>query len=200
VNGLREGTVDIALLCNLTNEKGLVLRPALAEDILLFAAAERRDSPRGRTVNFESLFDLPLIMPSTASGLRKVIDAAAFSSGQHMEPAIEIDSYRQIKRLTARGLGYGLLPAVTLRQDIREATFRSWRVTQPALVRRIFLAYSDERPLPLAARMIGQLAWSILRETVRTKIWDAEWTDDDDPGLYARRTAECSRQALDGVQ
>jgi LysR family transcriptional regulator, nitrogen assimilation regulatory protein len=177
---LREGTVDIAMLYNVADEKGLAMHQALTEEIRLFGRPGMEGAPSGAEVSLETALGLPLIVPSPSHGLRNLIDAGALSIGRHVAPAIEIDSYRQIKRLAVRGLAFGLLPAMAIDQEVRDGTFRSWGISGPTLVRRIFLGYRTDRPLSAAARAVGQLSWTILRDMVRTGAWDAVWTDRDD--------------------
>lgn len=192
---LREGTVDIAMLYNVANERRLVMHRALTEDIRLFGRPDMKDAPSGTTVGLSAALDLPLIVPGPAHGLREVIDAGAVSIGRHVDPAIEIDSYRQIKRLAARGLAFGLLPAVAIDREVREGTFRAWRITRPALVRQIFLGYRTDRPLSAATRAIGELSWIILRDMVRAGTWAATWTGEGDPDLgAAANDARLARQ------
>ena len=177
---LREGTVDIAMLYNVPDEKGLAMHQALTEEIRLFGRPDMRGTPDGVGVRLATALRLPLIVPSPSHGLRDLIDAGALSIGKHVAPAIEIDSYRQIKRLAVRGLAFGLLPAMAIDQEVRDGTFRSWRIMGPTLVRRIFLGYRTERPLSTAARAVGQLSWTILRDMVRSGAWDAAWTAHND--------------------
>lgn len=181
---LREGTVDIAMLYNVADEKRLVMHQALTEDIRLFGRPDMKGAPGGTTIGLATALALPLIVPSPSHGLRNLIDSAAISIGRHVDPAIEIDSYRQIKRLAARGLAFGLLPAVAIDQEVHDGTFRAWRIARPPLVRQIFLGYRTDRGLSAAARAVGQLSWTILRDMVRTGAWDAAWTDHDDLRLY----------------
>lgn len=188
---LREGTVDIAMLYNVTDERRLAMHRALTEDIRLFSRPGIEGTPAGTTVGLSGALDLPLILPGPAHGLRNVIDAGAASIGRHVDAAIEIDSYRQIKRLAARGLAFGLLPAVAIDREVREGTFRAWRIAQPALVRQIFLGYRTDHPLSAATRAIGALSWTILHDMVRSGHWAATWTDEATPdlGAAANRTS-----------
>lgn len=182
---LRDDVVDIAMLYNTKDEKGLVLHQALTEEIQLFSAASMPAAPAGDTLDLSAALALPLIVPSPSHGLRNLIDVAALSIGNQVDPAIEIDSYRQIKRLAARGFAFGMLPAMAIDQEIRDGSFRSWRITRPTIVRRISLGYRADRPLSVAARAIGHLSWIILRDMVHAKAWNAAWTGRLDFQLYA---------------
>jgi len=117
--------------------------------------------------------------------LRDQIDEAALGVHAAINPAIEIESYSQIKRLAERGLGYGILPRMAVSAQARAGIFQTWRIDRPALHRKVYLAYSTERPMPAAARAIGQLSWEILRGLVADETWTATLGEDGDrPALY----------------
>jgi len=174
---LRDGTVDIALLYNVIDEKGLRLHHILTEEIKLFGRPGMQGVPPGGTISLETAIRLPLILPGPAHGLRELIETAAKKIGTALEPAIEIDSYRQIKQLAMRGLGFGMLPATAINQEVTEGVFLSWRVAAPALMRRIHLGYPKARPLSSASGAISQLSLSILKTLVSSGAWPATWAE-----------------------
>jgi LysR family nitrogen assimilation transcriptional regulator len=178
---LRDGVVDVALLYNVLDEKGLSLRPVLTEEIKLFGRPGLQRIRPGESVKLAAAMRLPLILPGPAHGLRQLIETAAQKTGKKLEPAIEIDSYRQIKQLAMRGLGFGLLPATAIKQEVSDGTFLSWRVANPALMRRIYLGYPKARPLSAASRAVSQLSLSILKALVTDGAWPAIWIDNDLP-------------------
>jgi LysR family nitrogen assimilation transcriptional regulator len=181
---LRDGVVDLALLYNMADEKGLTLSHALTEEIQLFCSNDMQAMPSGDQITLAAALRLPMILPGETHGLRALIEAAAHGIGKTVEPDIEIDSYRQIKQLTARGLGFGMLPTTAIQQEVREGRFRVWRVTRPAVMRRIYLAYQSNRPLSMASRAIGQLSWNILETLVKAGDWTADWNDQARVHLY----------------
>lgn len=177
---LLKGVVDLAMLYNTADEKSLKLHHALTEEIRLFAVPDMISFPSGNAVTLAAILDLPLILPSPSHGLRDLIDAAAHKISKRVDVAIEIDSYRQIKELVARGTGFGLLPATAIRQEMQSGTFKSWSITQPSLMRRIYLGHLADAPLSIASRAIGQLSWRILKELVQSGGWTATWEENED--------------------
>src|SRR5215208_5555143 len=106
-------------------------------------------------------------------------------SASPIHPEVEIDSYGQIKKLVSRGLGYAILPRMAVHKEAEVGIFRVWRFERPEITRKVYLAYSTERPLLQAPRAIGQLAWEILRQLVRDGVWTAELADESlRPILY----------------
>jgi len=84
-----------------------------------------------------------------------------------------------------RGLGFGILPLMAINREVEEGVFRMWRLAKPSITRKVYLAYSTERPLLNAPRAIGQLSWEILRQLVKDRAWIAELSDDSQkPDLF----------------
>jgi LysR family nitrogen assimilation transcriptional regulator len=152
-------------------------------------------APVADTVTLKTALRLPLVLPGPAHGLRELIETAAAKIDRLVAPAIEIDSYRQIKQLAARGLAFGMLPATAIRQEAADGVFRAWRVTRPVLMRRIYLGYQAGLPLSTASRAIGQLGWTILHGLVESGGWTAVWNDQQNLDLYPQPAGGREAQA-----
>lgn len=182
---LRRGDVDLAVIYSTSDPKGLGIHHVLTEELCLFGPPALNAAPDGSSVSLAQAAALDLILPCQGHGLRDQIDEAAASVRATINPAIEIESYAQIKRLAERGLGYGILPRMAVSEQAKAGTFRTWAIEKPALHRKVYLAYSTERPLPAAVRAIGQLSWDILRGLVADESWTATLPEDSDrPALY----------------
>ena len=184
---LRRGEVDLAVIYSTSDPKGLGIHHVLTEELCLFGspALDAVTVPTGGMVTLAQAAAVDLILPGIGHGLRDQIDDAANGVGATIQPAIEIESYGQIKRLAERGLGYGILPRMAVGEQEKAGVFQVWRIGQPALQRKVYLAYSTERPIPAAARAIGQLSWEILRALVTDETWIATLGEDGEPpSLY----------------
>ncbi len=191
---LLSGRAEIALLYGLTPPPGLVMHRAFTEEIKLLAAHPGPRQPRGASIGLARALDLPLIVPGPGHGLRDLLDRSAGTIQRRLTPRIEVDSYHQIKQLVASGLGFGLLPAVALKQELAAGSMRAWSVTEPALERHIQLAHRSGQPLSRAAEAVAGLAWSLLAGMVRDRDWIASWTGPETiaPGGAAATAARAS--------
>lgn len=184
---LRRGEIDLAMIYSTSDPKGLAVHHGLSEELCLFGLPTlgRVSVPSGGEVTLAEAAGLDLILPGLSHGLRDLVERAALSVRVPIQPAIEIDSYGHIKRLAQRGLGYGILPRMAVQKEATAGIFSIWRFIEPPLDRKVYLAYSTERPLLVAARAIGQLSWDILRQLVRDGVWTAQLTDESNrPSLY----------------
>lgn len=184
---LRQGAIDLAMIYATADPKGLIVHHGLTEELCLFGVPDLTalGRPPGTAVRLEEAAALDLILPGPAHGLRELIEVAAQAVGAVTRPAIEIDSYAQIKRLAGRGHGYGILPRMAVQQEEASGAFVTWPLTDPPLFRKVHLAYVAERPLSAACRAVGQLAWDILRRLVENGTWSATLGEESQaPKLY----------------
>lgn len=173
---LKQGEVDVAMIYSTSDPHGLQVHHGLSEEICAFATPELGDKYEleASEVRLASVLQLPLIVPGPTHGLRNLIDDAAVLTRTRINPAIEIDSYSQIKKLVSRGLGFGILPRMAIGKEVRSGMFRAWRFADTPITRKVYLAYSTERPLLNAPRAVAQLSWEILRQLVVDGEWTAE--------------------------
>lgn len=184
---LKRGEVDLAMIYSTSDPRGLAFHHGLSEEICLFAGAGAPEAtmPAGEAVSLAQAAGLPLVVPGPDHGLRELVESAAVSAHVAIDPAVEIDSYSQIKKLVARGIGFGILPRMAVNAEANAGRFRIWRIEKPQITRKVYLAYSTERPLLNAPRAVGQLSWDILRRLVRDGDWTADLGDESQrPQLY----------------
>lgn len=185
---LKRGEVDIAMIYSTSDPRGLQVHHGLSEEICLFSAvdmAATSQALRRSEARLRDVAALPLVVPGVGHGLRDLIDNAAKSAGVQLNPQIEIDSYSQIKKLVSRGLGVGMLPRMAVEKEAKAGMFKLWRFADVTITRKVYLAYSTERPLLTAQRAVAQLAWDILRRLVAEGEWTAELpTNVVEPDLF----------------
>jgi LysR family nitrogen assimilation transcriptional regulator len=187
---LRRGDVDLGIIYSVVDPKGMAFHPRLSEELCLFAHPDLDgvQVPAGGGVTLAEAARLDLILPGLSHGLRHVIERAALTADVTIEPAIEIDSYSNIKRLVRRGLGFGILPVMAVQQEASAGLLSTWRFVEPVLERKVYLAYSTERPLSFAIRAIGSLSWTMLRQLVQEELWTATLSDESNrPAFYIDR-------------
>ena len=65
--------------------------------------------------------------------------------------------------------------------EVEANLFRSWHIETPPVTRKVYLAYSTERPLMRAPQVIGELSWTLLRRLVASGVWTAELSGESLP-------------------
>ena len=181
---LTKGNVDLAILYSTANTlaDGIAVHEVLTEEVCLFAAPGLL-SNLPDPFPFRELARFDLILPSRSNGLRQLIEQYADHANVTFTNTVEIDSYSQIKRLVAKGVGVGLLPRMAIQSEVRDGVLQASSITEPALERRVFLAWSQERRASEATEAVGCLAWDTLRRLVKTGAWEARLAPDIMPEI-----------------
>ncbi|WP_332770843.1 LysR family transcriptional regulator [Phenylobacterium sp.] len=176
---LRRGEVDVALVYATSDPKGLEVAHLLTEDLCLFGRpGGQLDAPKGTVVDMRDVVGLQLITPGPTHGLRRVLDDAAAVVGVSLQPAFEVDSYGNIKRLARSGIGHAILTPTAIAREVGEGVFESWRIGPKLLRRNIYLAHSSERPFSAASRVAADLAREVIRRLVSEGVWLADLADE----------------------
>jgi LysR family nitrogen assimilation transcriptional regulator len=172
---MRDGRIDLAVLYGEAREHGIQTDPILHEPLHFFGQPERAEMdqlpPPGSVLPFARILRLPLILPGDGHGLRESVKRDALSLGLEVETFIDVDSYSNIKLLVEEGLGYSVLPQNAIAAEIRDGRLQSWRVSEPAMCRRVHLAHSVDRPMTNAVRAVQELARETLRDLSRSNRW-----------------------------
>lgn len=172
---LRQGRIDLGLLYRPVDDRGLRSVALLSEMLVLFGPVEAPTgvaSPPEGPVPFACCAGLPLILPSSGQGLRDLVEEAAATRGVRVAPIIEIDTYAGIKALVERRLGYSVLPAYAVRDEVAGGWLRAWPF-DPPLARTVHLAEPTDRPLSHAVKAVERLCTETLRDLVASGAWSS---------------------------
>ena len=169
---LRLGRVDLGVLYQTVEDRGLRSVSLMAEALVLFGPAKGLEGPNpaGAPVPFAAAAALPLILPSSGHGLRKLIAEQAATQGLRLDAGIEIDAYGAIKVLVERRLGFSILPEHAVQKEIDEGRLRTWPF-DPPLMRTVHLVQPTDRPLSHAVKAVEMLCRTTLRDLVQSGAW-----------------------------
>lgn len=164
------GRLDVGVLYQPGASRHLETTPLWSEDLYLFAAAREGLDP-SHPVPLAELARYPLILPSPGHGLRGLLERHAARHEIELRVEIEADAMRIQIDLAARGLGYSVLPFAPVAAEVRSGRLSAAPIANPAVPRRVVLAYPADRPVSRAARLLGNR----LVEVVRRMIAAGEW-------------------------
>lgn len=165
---LRDSRVDLAILYTEKQEPGFISQALLREELVMLIPPETAIDCR--TVE-EALADMPLILPSGAHGLRIMLEQKMQERAIAIDPAIEIDSYGNIKSLVASGYGCSILPFHAIADDVTNGQLAYLRFGQPALWRSAHLVYNSVRPLTRASSAIYDEIIALVDDLIESKNW-----------------------------
>jgi LysR family nitrogen assimilation transcriptional regulator len=169
---LRLGRVDLGVLYQTIEDRGLRSVSLLSETLVLLGPANGLEGPVALvgTVPFSSIASLPLVLPSPGHGLRTLIAEQAGAEGLQLTIGIEIDAYGAIKNLVERGLGFSVLPEHSVEKEVEDGRLRAWHF-HPPLMRTVHIVSPTDRPLSHAARLVESLCRTTIRDLVNTGTW-----------------------------
>jgi LysR family nitrogen assimilation transcriptional regulator len=107
---------------------------------------------------------VPLILPSRTHGLRQLLEGVAVSHGLKLNVAIEADSLGSLLALAKAGLGYTVLPAAPIREELARRDVQASLLVQPEVSRTLILATPTNRP---KVRGLAQIAKTVKKELMR---------------------------------
>jgi LysR family transcriptional regulator, nitrogen assimilation regulatory protein len=151
---LLNGNLDLAVLYEAAASKQLVHELITTEEVVLLGA---NDAPLpARLKRIEDLSKYPIIMPTRPNTIRKLIDRVASEHGIALTSVIELNSYNTMMHLVAEGVGYSLLPELSVREAANAGRLKLCRLPQPLMNHRLLLSAPTDRPLTKAAREIAR--------------------------------------------
>ncbi len=98
-------------------------------------------------VRLAELVRQKLVLPTTRSGLRQLLDAAAEARNLKIRPVLEIDALPMAVALLARMPVCTVLPPSAIANEVTNGDLVVHPIVEPAVSRRLFLIYSGDREL-----------------------------------------------------
>lgn len=162
--------LDLAFSYNPSAVQGLLCEPMLAEDLCLISpAALGKGKPE--TAALEEIGSLSLILPSSSSGLRSLVEEVANEHGIKITPLLEIDSVTATKELVIKGVGHGILPLGAVKREVDDGRIVARRFVNPTLSRDMYLVYSAKRPASNATAAIREIMQQVVNENIKSGAW-----------------------------
>jgi LysR family nitrogen assimilation transcriptional regulator len=172
---MRDGRVDLGVLYNAVDDRGLASCQVLTEELCLLGPPEPLQDielPPGDILAYAHIARLPLILPSINHGLRTLIEREAAQSGLNINTVLEVDSYSNIKELVEEGMGYSILPYNSVDREVKEGRLIHRGIAAPVLKRDVHVVHNATRPMTNAVAAIEQLCRSTLLSLVETGRWN----------------------------
>jgi LysR family nitrogen assimilation transcriptional regulator len=117
-----------------------------SEGLAAIVHASHRLLPPG-PVTLADLTRLKLALPSNRFGLRQLLETAAEPRGLKIQPYMEIDALPMAVAMLARLPVCTVLPPSAVAPEIKSGDLVAHPITEPAILRRLFVIYSGERTL-----------------------------------------------------
>ena len=122
-------------------------------------------------VPFDTLNDLPFILPSAPNGLRTALDAMARQRHINLAPVIEADSLPLMRALVETERLYTVLPLHAVWTEVADKRLQAARIIDPQIQRTIAMATSKSKGPARAVSAVGSLIVEIVEDMARAGMW-----------------------------
>ena len=123
------------------------------------------------SVSLRKLANHPLMLPASPNGIRSIVDRAFRSADVDMYIRLEIDVTEVLIDMVSRGSGYTIMPFSSIHREIKSGRLAARKITSPELVRTIFCALPQGRPVSPVAREVARSLLPLAHRLRRTSRW-----------------------------
>jgi DNA-binding transcriptional LysR family regulator len=131
IEAVKKGEADVGVAFCTAADLELTVLARYSEPIVL-AVNPNHDWAVRESVSFRELALVPLGLPDTAFGVRKIVDEAASNAGVQLAPVFVSNSFEAL-RAFARAGAASLLPRLSIESDRRASILKSVLVDSPVL-------------------------------------------------------------------
>lgn len=125
VGRILAGTLDVAFVSLPVETKG-IQTTILSSDELVAIASTRHKLAKQKVVTAATLATEKLLLGETGGNTRRLIDAFFAAAGHQPKVAMELSRLASIKRMAEEGLGVGIVPSLSVREEVAAGRLVSW--------------------------------------------------------------------------
>lgn len=163
--------VDLSVLVDDVVLPGIEAVP-LVDESLWFVQPRKRPLLRvGQSVSLEAIASVPLMLTTSVTTLRGIVDRAFADAGVAPQIKAEASSVHTVLAMVAQGRAGTLIPHSALAWHAAAQLLKQ-TVIAPHIVRRATIAHSRLNRLPPAAACVQAVLQSVVEELVRSGQWD----------------------------
>jgi LysR family nitrogen assimilation transcriptional regulator len=151
---LGSGSVDIGVVFNPPHVATLLTEHVLDDRIHVVGTPGSLDLLPGSEIPAARAAALPLILPPVPHRLRALIEDAAHQARTPLNVQVEVTGTNTVIELVRKKIGYTVLPSTLLRDEVAEGRLASWPIAQPAIVTKLYVATSMQRPATIATKAV----------------------------------------------
>jgi LysR family transcriptional regulator, nitrogen assimilation regulatory protein len=166
---LVDGRVDFSILFSLPDDANLDCIPLQVEEFCLISRPDRTDE--SETIDFDRIFDRPLVVSCQSTTWRKILDDVAARHGKQFATPIETESISALKAIALAGEASGLVPLSSVRAEVERGLLRAQRLINPDIRGMLALVSLRSTQLNPTRRAIRDLVTEVVRNS---NAWSAD--------------------------
>ncbi len=172
LNWVEEEHIDLGVVYQGLNCAHLDVKPLLKEELFLVTAPDNwpasppADGPLLAPVEFASLAQLPLVLPSRLHGLRELIERYAKAQNVQLDVALEIDALRHIVSIVSRASAHTILSHAAVMEEVVRGELKLVPIANPKMQRTAYVVRKPGREVSAASLAVEKLLGTILSELI----------------------------------
>lgn len=167
---LQRGELELAISYDPQPLHTLRIVPVMMENLLLVGPAEAGLDLQ-QPVNFASLAERELVLPSARHGLRVILDNCAREVGVKLRTSVEADSFGAMIDLVRNGFGLTVLPLAPIWAQLENGSLCAAPLVDPLPMRKLVQVFPADRRVSPAARFVAESFIEIAADLVERRIW-----------------------------
>ena len=182
---IEEERIDLGCVYEVRDNHELLFQPLLDEKLFFVSAPDNvpgcidAADPAAPTIRGADLQTLPLALPATSHGARKVVERFARAAGIKLNVVVEIDSLPQLITMATRASAYTILPHAAVIDEVAAGTLRLIEIVEPTMTRTAYLLRKRSRAITRASQAVEQAIGIIVREMIERFRLDAVVIEND---------------------
>ncbi|MFJ3487518.1 LysR family transcriptional regulator [Pseudomonas sp. NPDC090202] len=153
LRGVEQNRLDLALVTLPAAGRSLSISPLLEDEFVAIFSREHPGVPS--TLTPQTLQALPLVVFEAGSSTRLLIDEWYLQAGLRIKPVMELGSIEAIKEMVSAGLGYSIVPRMSVAAAHHRRGLQVQALTPP-LSRTLGIVLRQDKPLGKALRQVLQ--------------------------------------------
>ncbi|MFA5664754.1 MAG: LysR family transcriptional regulator [Burkholderiaceae bacterium] len=165
---LTSARLDLAVLHDARRSSNVLVRPLADMQLFLVSSPALHGAPEepSDVIALAAVQHLPVVLPTENHGLRRTMESAMLQQGYTLNLAFEMDNFSLMREMTIQGLAHTILAYPAVQEDVLAGRLIARRIVEPAIVTRLMLAKSPNRPLTQALRCVESEIDKALRQLI----------------------------------
>ncbi|MBX8573448.1 LysR family transcriptional regulator [Pseudomonas cichorii] len=151
LKAVEENRLDLALVTLPASGRSLEVTPLLEDEFVAIFAIHQELLPEAFTP--QVLSDYPLVVFEAGSSTRLLINEWYLQAGIRIKPVMELGSIEAIKEMVAAGLGYSIVPRMSVAATHHRRGLQVHALT-PGLSRTLGIVLRQDKPVSKALRKV----------------------------------------------
>jgi LysR family transcriptional regulator, nitrogen assimilation regulatory protein len=165
---MANGRLDMAILFRESETRGVSVYPLFQENLFVFGEVDGIGP--GRDVPLRRLASIPLVLPSSANGLRLLIDRAFAREGIEPDIVADVDSLPTMLAIARQREAVTIVSSDAFGQNAADQHLIH-RLIDPEISRPVSLCVPHALPTSAASLAIQKLVARLVAELIESGVW-----------------------------